>query len=154
MNIRRPHCEDVVHSDAALTYLFIGLSFPKNAWDYSRDKFLFLDFFKSRQSFCVMVEGEFLLRNVRLGFKAHFLTYRSSLPVRTAPHRTAPPFTALRVSIKGLSSFSEGTPLSLEVKPADGSAPFEIQVNHTFNSEQIEWFKAGSALNLMKQANA
>ncbi|CAM9718845.1 unnamed protein product, partial [Laminaria digitata] len=59
-----------------------------------------------------------------------------------------------RVSIKGLGTFSEGKPLRLEVKPSDGSAAFEIQVNHTFNSEQIDWFKAGSALNLMKQANA
>lgn len=59
-----------------------------------------------------------------------------------------------RVSIKGLGSFSEGTPLAIEVKPADGSASFDIKVNHTFNSEQIEWFKAGSALNLMKQGGA
>ncbi|CAM9798476.1 unnamed protein product [Ectocarpus sp. 12 AP-2014] len=59
-----------------------------------------------------------------------------------------------KVSIKGLGTFSEGKPLTLEVKPADGGAPFDIQVNHTFNAEQIEWFKAGSALNLMKATNA
>lgn len=58
------------------------------------------------------------------------------------------------MSIKGLGTFSEGKPLALEVKPADGGAPFDIQVNHTFNAEQIEWFKAGSALNLMKATNA
>lgn len=55
-----------------------------------------------------------------------------------------------RVSITGLETFAEGKPLTLVVKPADGSAPFDVMVNHTFNSEQIEWFKAGSALNLMK----
>lgn len=55
-----------------------------------------------------------------------------------------------RVSIKGLDTFAEGKPLVLLVKPADGSASFDVPVNHTFNSEQIEWFKAGSALNLMK----
>lgn len=59
-----------------------------------------------------------------------------------------------RVAIKGLGSFTEGKPLTLEVTPANGSASFDITVNHTFNGEQIEWFKAGSALNLMKQANA
>lgn len=59
-----------------------------------------------------------------------------------------------RVSIKGLDTFSEGTPLSLQVTPAGGGAPFDIQVNHTFNAEQIDWFKAGSALNLMKTNNA
>ena len=59
-----------------------------------------------------------------------------------------------RVSIKGLDTFSEGKPLSLVVTPSDGGAPFEITVNHTFNSEQIDWFKAGSALNLMKQTNS
>ncbi|CAM9474226.1 unnamed protein product [Ascophyllum nodosum] len=59
-----------------------------------------------------------------------------------------------KVSIKGLDTFSEGKPLSLVVTPSDGGAPFEITVNHTFNSEQIDWFKAGSALNLMKQTNS
>lgn len=59
-----------------------------------------------------------------------------------------------RVSIKGLGTFTEGKPLVLAVKPADGSASFDVKVNHSFNGEQIEWFKAGSALNLMKKANA
>ncbi|CAM9994082.1 unnamed protein product, partial [Sphacelaria rigidula] len=59
-----------------------------------------------------------------------------------------------KVSIKGLGTFSEGKPLTLEVTPAAGGSTFDIRVNHTFNSEQIEWFKAGSALNLMKEANA
>jgi len=31
------------------------------------------------------------------------------------------------------------------------SSPNQVTVNHTFNEEQIQWFKAGSALNLMKQ---
>eukprot|EP00752_Nemacystus_decipiens_P016773 g15010.t1 len=59
-----------------------------------------------------------------------------------------------KVSIKGLDTFAEGKPLTLEVKPAGGGAAFDIQVNHTFNDEQIDWFKAGSALNLMKTNNA
>jgi aconitase A len=39
----------------------------------------------------------------------------------------------------------------LVVKPASGKPSFEVVVNHTFNEEQIEWFKAGSALNLMRR---
>lgn len=63
-------------------------------------------------------------------------------------------FVCDRVSIKGLDTFSEGKPLTLQVKPAGGGDAFDIQVNHTFNEEQIDWFKAGSALNLMKTNNA
>lgn len=57
-----------------------------------------------------------------------------------------------RVDIVGLSSFAPGKPLTMRVHPDDGAAPFEVQLNHTFNAEQIEWFKAGSALNAMKSA--
>jgi aconitate hydratase len=53
------------------------------------------------------------------------------------------------VDILGLASFAPGKPLKARVTPASG-APFEIELNHTYNDEQIEWFKAGSALNLMK----
>lgn len=41
--------------------------------------------------------------------------------------------------------------MQLVVKPASGKPSFEVKVNHTFNEEQIQWFKAGSALNLMRQ---
>lgn len=58
------------------------------------------------------------------------------------------------MAIKGLDSFAEGEPLTLRVTPADGGKPFDIKVQHSFNPEQIEWFKAGSALNLMKAANS
>jgi len=54
------------------------------------------------------------------------------------------------LDILGLSSFAPGKPLTAVVYPSSGAAPFEITLNHTFNAEQIEWFKAGSALNLMK----
>ena len=55
-----------------------------------------------------------------------------------------------KIDILGLASFAPGKPLKARVSPASGAA-FEIELNHTFNEEQIEWFKAGSALNLMKQ---
>jgi len=54
------------------------------------------------------------------------------------------------VSIRGLDSFQPGCQLQLIVTKKDGAQLAPIALNHTFNSEQIEWFKAGSALNLMK----
>ncbi|ETV82706.1 aconitate hydratase, mitochondrial [Aphanomyces astaci] len=58
-----------------------------------------------------------------------------------------------KVSIVGLDKFAPGKPLTLKVTPPSGKT-FDVVVNHTFNDEQIEWFKNGSALNLMKKLNA
>ena len=52
--------------------------------------------------------------------------------------------------IKGLTSFAPEVPLTLVANHSDGSTD-EIIVNHTFNENQIGWFKAGSALNLISQ---
>ncbi|MDA0912705.1 MAG: aconitate hydratase [Bacteroidetes bacterium] len=49
-----------------------------------------------------------------------------------------------------LENFAPGVPLTIEVEHADGSKD-TILANHTYNSQQIEWFRAGSALNLIKQ---
>jgi aconitate hydratase len=54
-----------------------------------------------------------------------------------------------RISISGLSGFAPGKPLTVTLKHADGKSD-SFAANHTFNAEQIEWFKAGSALNLIK----
>ncbi|KAB2859080.1 MAG: aconitate hydratase [Flavobacteriales bacterium] len=48
-----------------------------------------------------------------------------------------------------LESFAPGKQLTLELAHADGSKE-TIKLNHTYNDQQIEWFKAGSALNLIK----
>ena len=48
-----------------------------------------------------------------------------------------------------LVDFSAGKQLTLEVIHADGTKE-NIKLNHTYNKQQIEWFKAGSALNLIK----
>ena len=48
-----------------------------------------------------------------------------------------------------LESIAPGKPLSLEIVHASGSKEI-ILLNHTYNDSQIEWFKAGSALNLIK----
>ena len=49
-----------------------------------------------------------------------------------------------------LADFAPGKPLTLEVLHSDGSKD-NIFLNHTYNASQIEWFEAGSALNLIKQ---
>ena len=51
-----------------------------------------------------------------------------------------------------LESFSPGNQLSLEIVHKDQSKEI-IKLNHTFNSQQIEWYKNGSALNLIKANN-
>ncbi|EPS98054.1 hypothetical protein FOMPIDRAFT_1051810 [Fomitopsis schrenkii] len=53
-----------------------------------------------------------------------------------------------RVDILGLESFAPGKNLTLVLKHSDGSKE-EVPLAHSFNEGQIEWFKAGSALNLM-----
>jgi aconitate hydratase len=55
-----------------------------------------------------------------------------------------------RLSILGLKHFAPGQPLSLEVAHPDGKKEM-IPLAHTFNDEQIKWFKAGSALNLLRK---
>jgi len=55
------------------------------------------------------------------------------------------------IDILGLESFAEGTPLTIVLHHADGSTD-ECKANHTYNASQIEWFKAGSALNLIARA--
>ncbi len=57
-----------------------------------------------------------------------------------------------KVNIIGLTNFVPGKQLTLLIKHSDGSED-SILLNHTFNDAQIKWFKAGSALNLIAQAN-
>ncbi len=52
-----------------------------------------------------------------------------------------------------LNEFAPGKPLAIEVVHEDGSKD-TILANHTYNAGQIEWFKEGSALNLIKKQNA
>jgi aconitate hydratase len=53
-----------------------------------------------------------------------------------------------RISILGLSDFAEGKPFKMIIKHIDGSKD-EINLNQSFNQRQFEWFKAGSALNMI-----
>ena len=52
-----------------------------------------------------------------------------------------------------LAEFAPGKPITIEVVHDDGSKD-TIMSNHTYNSQQIEWYKEGSALNLIKKQNA
>lgn len=54
-----------------------------------------------------------------------------------------------RISIVGLDKLTPGAGVTVKVHKADGRVK-DIVVRHTFNAEQIEWFKAGSALNKIK----
>lgn len=56
------------------------------------------------------------------------------------------------VSIIGLGKIAPGKQIKLVIKHADGSTD-EAMLNHTYNENQIEWFKAGSALNLIAAQN-
>lgn len=50
----------------------------------------------------------------------------------------------------GLTEFTPGVPLTVVANHKDGTKD-EISVNHTYNQQQIEWFKAGSALNVIRK---
>ncbi|HXC05056.1 MAG TPA: aconitate hydratase, partial [Bacteroidia bacterium] len=53
------------------------------------------------------------------------------------------------LDILGLTTFKPGTPLKLAIHHTDGRSE-EISVNHSYNQQQIEWFKAGGALNIIR----
>lgn len=54
-----------------------------------------------------------------------------------------------RVTIQGLKTFAPGKNLQAVLKHADGTSD-TIELKHSFNSEQIKWFEAGSALNKLR----
>ncbi|MDP4209168.1 MAG: aconitate hydratase [Bacteroidota bacterium] len=54
------------------------------------------------------------------------------------------------IDVLGLTEFQEGKPLTIVLHHKDGSEE-RILANHTYNQNQFEWFKAGSALNLISK---
>lgn len=58
-----------------------------------------------------------------------------------------------KISLLGLKNLKPGGQVDCEIKQTDGKV-IKIKLNHTLNEQQIEWFKAGSALNRMKQIAA
>jgi aconitate hydratase len=53
------------------------------------------------------------------------------------------------IDIVGLTSFAPEKPLELHLHHADGSKDVVI-ANHSYNEQQIGWFKAGGALNIIR----
>jgi aconitate hydratase len=53
------------------------------------------------------------------------------------------------IDILGLTTFTPGKQLTIQLNHKDGSTE-TILVNHTYNENQIEWFKAGGALNIIR----
>lgn len=53
------------------------------------------------------------------------------------------------IDINGLTTFAPGVPLTIDLNHKDGTVD-TITVNHTYNEQQIEWFKAGGALNVIR----
>ena len=53
------------------------------------------------------------------------------------------------MSIVGLAGLAPGQPVKVVVRHADGSAD-EFACRHTFNADQVGWFRAGSALNVLR----
>lgn len=54
-----------------------------------------------------------------------------------------------RIDFSDLTAFAPGKPLTLVLKHKDGSSD-TIQVNHTYNAQQIEWCMAGGGLNIIR----
>jgi aconitate hydratase len=55
-----------------------------------------------------------------------------------------------RIDIIGLKQFEPGIPLKLVLHHQDGTSE-EILAKHTYNDQQIRWFKSGSCLNYIKE---
>jgi aconitate hydratase, mitochondrial len=54
------------------------------------------------------------------------------------------------IDITGLTEFAPGKQLTMVLNHKDGKTD-KVKLNHTYNEQQIEWFKAGSALNLIRK---
>jgi aconitate hydratase len=55
-----------------------------------------------------------------------------------------------RISVHGLADLAPDTPVRCTIHKPDGTA-VEFFANHTFSPEQIDWFRAGGALNIIRQ---
>lgn len=54
------------------------------------------------------------------------------------------------IDIIGLTEFAPDKPLTIVLHHQDGSTE-SFPVNHSYNAQQIEWFKAGAALNIIRR---
>ena len=58
-----------------------------------------------------------------------------------------------RISLLGLANLSPGEPVACVVHHSDGATE-TLELEHSFGAKQVEWFKAGSALNLFHRSTA
>jgi aconitate hydratase len=58
-----------------------------------------------------------------------------------------------RISILGLADLAADTPVRCRVTKADGTS-VDFECNHSMSAEQIGWFRAGGALNIIRAAQA
>jgi aconitate hydratase len=57
-----------------------------------------------------------------------------------------------KIDITGLAQFAPGKQLTVTLTHSDNTKD-KFQANHSYNESQIEWFKAGSALNIIRKSN-
>ena len=55
-----------------------------------------------------------------------------------------------RIAVRGLAELAPDRQVTVEVTPPGGE-PWTFAADHTFSADQVEWFKAGSALNIIRQ---
>jgi len=55
-----------------------------------------------------------------------------------------------RISITGLAALAPGSRVSATLHREDGGR-YDFELHHTLNAEQLQWFRAGSALNLLRR---
>jgi aconitate hydratase len=58
-----------------------------------------------------------------------------------------------KIDVVGLTEFAPGKQLTVVLHHTDGTTD-SFAVNHTYNAQQIEWFKAGGALNIIRRQMA
>jgi aconitate hydratase len=54
-----------------------------------------------------------------------------------------------RISVTGVTAIRPGSMLTVTLRHSDGKVE-QFSAQHTYNEQQIDWFKAGSALNVRK----
>ena len=57
-----------------------------------------------------------------------------------------------KIDITGLKEFAPGKQLTAVLNHSDGKKEY-LKINHSYNQTQIAWFKAGSALNMIRKTN-
>ena len=57
-----------------------------------------------------------------------------------------------KIDITGLSKFAAGSQMIITLHHSDGTTE-KFPANHSYNESQVDWFRAGSALNIIRKSN-